>query len=473
MTSSTAQTIKKDIICPETRRQWINIAYILIACAMFLHHVYVTIYYDVIRDGSYFLTVPWLILAVISFILGRQWKDKGFWLLAIWLTWKIVWHLINGSFPGQYHGIIFNAYAFFICYAAGSVLNEKNRENLLRLFCPLWTIAMVVFSMYGLYVVWYGTSIPNLGNQWVVILIYRLKIIYHFVETGILEGVSIGVAFVGFFLCRNKIAKWLYIPAILIMLITSAFTTTRAAYIIISLELAVILCIKIGNRLRKRNEDNKLKVTEHILLVITFIVSTVLVAWLQTYIVDGMNLLRHQGLLVGSAKAEGLAGVTENTMHRGFVLGNLDNMLSGRVSIWKEAFQVILDNPKILLLGMPTEQFMVLINEARIAAGLQYVYGTHSVFVQMLMEYGLIPFLIYCWFQIRFVRRAYLLLKNQTLPMWQRIIPLPALGCLMCEFIDTTTYGWLPQTTIMYLFIGLTIAVSAPLVKQGVKRSCR
>ena len=453
-----AKTFREKVLNPDTRPEWINLLYMVITCGVFLHHIHVTVYYNVIRDGTDILEIPWLILSAISIILGRMWKDKGFWLLLGLIAIKTIRQAASGAFPEAARGIELNLYAFFICYATGRVLNSRDRKRLLQWICALWTLAMAVFSLFGLYAVWTGTEIPNLGNSPVYVRDNRLVIVYHFVETGILEGASIGVALAGLMLTKNRIGKGLYFLAIPVMLLAEGMTATRTAFVIVGVEIAALVCVLLDRRMAKRERIQKRSVSDLLLLAGTFAVCMVTVTWLQTLIIDGFNAVRHYGLLVGNALAEN-AGST-GVIHRGFDFSSADGLLTGRVAIWQEAFMVIKENPRILLSGMPTEEFMARINEIRKAAGLFHVYGTHSVFIQTLMEYGLGALAIYACFQIRFVLHAFRLLKNREQETWKRIIALPAIGCLLCEFVDQTTYGGLPQTTIMYLFIGLTIAIS-------------
>ena len=49
--------------------------------------------------------------------------------------------------------------------------------------------------------------------------------------------------------------------------------------------------------------------------------------------------------------------------------------------------------------------------------------------------------------------------------MWIKTIPIPVIACLIEELVDNTTHvnGDCPQITVMYVFIGLTVAISVAL----------
>ena len=123
------ETLTRRVIDPDTRDRRITIAYMVFAIAMLLHHVYVTVYFPFPENGAIPFRYLWVILAGVSILLGRMWKDKCFWILTALLLMKFLRiaipmpELIRET-QSVYELCI---YAFFICYGAGRVLNRKDR----------------------------------------------------------------------------------------------------------------------------------------------------------------------------------------------------------------------------------------------------------------------------------------------------------------------------------------------------------
>ena len=62
-------------------------------------------------------------------------------------------------------------------------------------------------------------------------------------------------------------------------------------------------------------------------------------------------------------------------------------------------------------------------------------------------------------------------MKNRHLPKWQRMITMPAKACHVGDAIECsacTEFGY-PPMTILYLFIGLTIAIGKESTKQKIE----
>ena len=75
-----------------------------------------------------------------------------------------------------------------------------------------------------------------------------------------------------------------------------------------------------------------------------------------------------------------------------------------------------------------------------------------------MLENGILALLAYVAFMVFFLFRAIRLIRARGIPLWQRLIPFPALALMVSEFVEVTTNvsSGLPTMTIFYLFIGLT-----------------
>ena len=84
------------------------------------------------------------------------------------------------------------------------------------------------------------------------------------------------------------------------------------------------------------------------------------------------------------------------------------------------------------------------------------------------MQAGIPGFLLWAFGIGQFLFYAFCLVKNQELPMWMRMVSLPAIACLagdIAECSSCTEFGY-PPMTILYLFIGLTIAIGKATAKR-------
>ena len=147
----------------------------------------------------------------------------------------------------------------------------------------------------------------------------------------------------------------------------------------------------------------------------------------------------------------------------------VDGFLTGRYEIWDLVPSGISHYPIYALIGQGVYEPMDHLNGfIRHGLGLGDVYHLHSTFIQTLWESGIPGFLLFVAFFIIFSWNAVCLIRNRDLPLWQRLMPIPALLCWLADMVDCTGYcNWgKPPMTILYLFTGLTIAIARENRKQ-------
>ena len=158
--------------------------------------------------------------------------------------------------------------------------------------------------------------------------------------------------------------------------------------------------------------------------------------------------------------AQGLPEVTT----RGFVTDEgADGLLTGRLAIWLHVYDSFELFPEYMLIGQGVDDPMHHINTSiRAGNALPEIYHLHSTFIQTLWESGFPGFLLFAAFFGIFAWNAFLLIRDRSLPLWQRILPIPAALCWLADMADCTGYcNWgKPPMTILYLFTGLTIAIA-------------
>ena len=489
------ETLSRKVIDPDTRYRWITVAYMVFVMMMLMHHVWVTAYYATVEDGAIMLRFPWIILAGAGILLGRMWKDKCFWLLLVLLLLKFLRVAIPMPEKISETQRVYELciYSFFICYGAGRVLNGKDRKTFISVFCALWTTAMTVYACFGLYPVLTGTSIWNLGTEGFYIrpAEQRLWPVYHPVEAGTMTASGIAAALVGFFISRRKAVRALYLCGTVLMFLMGVFCISRTSYLLTAAGIAALLSMLLYEQLCKREKRGRFFTPLRMAVTFAaFSVMMVLLVLLQIKMIPAADVLRSSGtgliaeaaaeetvpaseeisLITGEETEEAAGEETEeqapvHISNREFVTDEgADGFLTGRWLIWTHVYDCFEERLSIyMLIGQGVYKPMEYINSA-IRKGLAkpYIYHLHSTFIQTLWESGFPGFITFAAFFGIFAWNAFQLIRNRKLPLWQRMIPVPALLCWLADMVDCTGYcNWgKPPMTILYLFTGLTIAIA-------------
>ena len=475
------------------------------ALLMLMHHVYVTIFFAAPENGAITFRIPWLLLACATVLLGRMWKDKCFWILLALLLMKILRVAIPMRQVLRETQAIYELcmYAFFICYGVSRALNRKDRERFISLFCGLWTAAMAVYACFGLVTVWNNITIPNLGNKsfYIDISESRLWPVYHPVEAGTMTSLGIAVAAVGWFMTKRKALRWLYLPAMLLMFLMGIFCSSRTGYVLTAAGAGVPAAILAYELLSKWKKQGKAFTALRLAgAFAAFAAAAALLLVIQMKSIPVYNSLRsHSAGLISAAaaeeaeqaEAEEISAEEEDIDHedaeeipaeedddheeaelstRDFVLDQGANgFLTDRWAIWIHVCDGFQHYPIYMLIGQGVYDSMHHINYfIRFGNGQAYIYHLHSTFIQTLWESGIPGFVLFAAFFLIFAWNAVGLVRNRDLPLWQRVLPLPAALCWLADMVDVAgycNYGK-PPMTILYLFTGLTIAIARENRKQ-------
>lgn len=506
------ETVTRRVIDPDTRDRWITIAYMVSAITMLLHHVYVTAYYATVEDGAILLRFPWVFLAGVGFLLGRMWKDKCFWILLALLLMKFLRIAIPTPELVSETQRVYELciYSFFICYAAGRVLNTKDRKTFIAVFCGLWTLAMTVYACFGLYPALGGRSIWNLGTEGFYIRPseQRLWPVFHPVDAGMMTASGIAAALIGFFMTKRKTVKILYTIAMILICLMGIFCVSRISYLLTAMAVSAPVSMAMYELLLKWKRQGKAFSALRIAAAFAaFAAAAVLLVVVQMKAVPVLNSLR-TGVISDAAAEETLPEETvpretvpegtaaPETEESGIFSGWLtpkpeeilpaetetptqmpvevtardfvtdegaDGLLTGRLVIWLHVYDSFELFPEYMLIGQGVYDPMNHINTSiRAGNALPEIYHLHSTFIQTLWESGFPGFLLFTAFFLIFAWNAFLLIRDRSLPLWQRILPIPAVLCWLADMADCTGYcNWgKPPMTILYLFTGLTIAIA-------------
>ena len=456
---------------PKTRTGLVDLVYGLIALVLLLHHVYVTIHFWVVPHGAESFGTAWCWFALVSIVLGELWKDKGFWPYFLLLTMEILRLAIPDlNLLWEARNLLrLSLYAYCVCYSVGHVIRPQYRKRFVQIFCALWTLGAFVFSLIGIYAAWTGIPVSN-GICDAYVLWGRLYVYYYCVISGMIASVSAIVALVGMISVRNVFLKILYFLAMLAMIVCSALTGTRTGYVAVGVAMSCAVCIPLYDALTRKSR--KLLILKVLCVLCIFAVLTAGLSWVQSNISDQFVKVRDRGgFMLSTAMAEEAASAGPAVVHRGFINTDLDRILSGRLTIWQDLWQYIQDHSDKLLWGHSVLKPMELFNQYRESLGRFAVDHCHSLYLETIMQTGIPGFLLWLLGIVLFLMHAFRLMKNRNLPMWQRVIALPAVACLVGELAECsacTEFGY-PPMTILYLFIGLTIAIGKESTKQKIE----
>ena len=495
--------IDKRIIDPNTRYKPITVIFGLFALVMVLHHVYSTVWCKNIKMETDLFSDSFIIFAAAGILLGKMWKNKGFWFLLLLFALKVLRTLIPayGDLYGVRDKIIMSLYLFFGCYSVGRAVGSDLRKLLIKSFCALWTIAVVILCCFGLYVAWTDNQIITQGGHLIGISENRLCLANHFLTSGLFTSVSIAIALVGNSTCRHKTGKILYICAIPVIMLAGILTATRVNYIMTAVSFSLIIALKLYDKLKPEKKKNGygLPIKKWGIVLVCFMILTILFSFVQPFVIDGFIAAKHmKGFSSAMAEEERDATISsegrdrtevqkkqkadasttdrsdDNSLaKRDFVSdGNGDLSFNGRTQTWKATVIYLINHPQMLIWGQSMNISMDEINEIRKEIGGKgHVVHCHNTLVQTLLESGIPGFLLYACFIVYFMFHAYRLMTNTDLCFWNRIIPVPTIICLIGEMADFTIGKRCPQVSVMFLFAGLTIAYSQMIQKNRTNKA--
>ncbi len=469
------------LLNPETRKPACEIVYGAAAGAMLLHHFYVIACYPDVTAGAVRLAPVWVVMAVLTILMGKTRGDRGFLIAAVLFIYTFErLFLKHLSLTGRDTVYFFTAaYAFFFAYGVFFVLRPALRGPFLRALCALWSLGTAVLCGVGIYTAWTGLPVRNLAGGENIILLGRLMIFGNPNPniTACILACGTAMTLLGFTLEKNWAVRALYLLICFASLVTVSLTDSRSAYMMIAFLLAGTVCLGIrqaaGGRLR--TEGNKGKaVLSAAALLLCFALCFLLSVKGQQQLSGAFMKIRDRGVLP-TALAENIAAPaprpddpvpvpTESPLpsfdQRDAWISedqDIDFVLTGRYEIWKNAFRYIQQHPKTLLMGLSVDGTAAQAGERE-----EHV---HNVLLQTLLEGGLPALLLFLALLISFLPHAWTLWKTEELPLWQRMLPLPVLAILlqeMAECLAHFSFGH-PPVTVFWFFMGCTVAVSKTL----------
>ncbi len=452
----------------KTKQGWTIPKAIYAAVMMFLllfyFYVMATNAHAMISGRSFtfplFFWILRVVSAVMAIIIGKLWRNKGFRILAVFLLLQVLrilfdqpWHLFVDYVC---ENMLTGLWAICACYGLAAVLGEKQLKQFLTIFASIWTVGMAMSSCLGIVAAWTGQPIYTIGkgSYWGIFDFAgkRLWLTYYTTTSGSLASISTMIALCGAYTAKRKWAKILFILAALPMYVALCLTDSRCAHMSVSAGTALQAGILTMRCLqRKEWTGNKIKTVLPAAAVTAAVFVVLVLISMQT--ISAFNNLKSEGL-ISRAYAETAEQAAEQISNRGY-MGQ--NVLTGRIGIWKAAIQSFLDKPLKLLIGSSVCDPMLSINEKIDPSG--QVFGhCHNMLLMVLNENGIPGLLLILSLIVMAIRRCWQLVVRDGATAW--ITPLVAvLGSVMVgELVECFTWFRAGDNATMALFF-ITIGI--------------
>ena len=423
-----------------------------------------------------YITMGQMVLAGLMIARGCLWRYRWWQCLALGLGWMLVSAGLQASVsvlgetavPLQ-RGVL----AFCVFCPLGCLLNEKQIRRFLCVFSSVWTACYAVLSCIGVYAALNDTLIYNFNRTLTIGIspsLRRFALFHYPTVTSSYLCIAILIALLGSVLVRRKWAKACFVLACVPMLICLSLTDGRGAFVSLGAAIGLGCSVHLyGTLLKKWNMKAALAVC---CVVVACTTAVMYVA--MPRVLDGFNGVKKHvqqtGGWITSAMAEETAEELEPTeeaetapveaVHR--TQSSL-GFLSGRQYVWKAAMELLRDHPRLLLTGTSPTQVMRYIQPYLADAPMQGYMHTHNLFLQVLVEGGVIALGLLIWFLVCFARAAFRLLLDTERSMWMRCLPIPAVAILIGELVDYITQlsTALQVTPLLMLFMGLTLVLGS------------
>ena len=436
---------------------------------LLLGYLYViAIYKDPTSTGQTFqFSAPFWILrvitAVMGIVLGKLWKDKGFWILIAYLLLKIIRVAIpnpDNLLDGAVSDILLTGlWVFCACYGLGRVLSETQLRQFLRACAAIWTVGMVIYASLGVYAAWTDQTVYNLskGGLW-GINVDRLFLVYYVTVSGSVLSLAVVIALCSAATSRHVWTKVLYILSVIPMLVALSLTDSRCAQVTVATGTATLVGILLLNAFRRKAIPGSQLPGRRpwyawpVSIAVTGLVFVAIVLGVMKTI-SVFNSLKTAGGLLPRALAEETGEAAKTVMsNRGYTGSDL---FTSRPMIWKAALTYISENPLLLLTGASILNPMAGVNAV---PSLTFMAAhCHCMPLMIILENGIPGLLIVIAFLVLTAVRSFQLV-NGNRPTAQKIFPALVISILAGELIECFTWlrsGTSPVLPFLFVFVGI------------------
>lgn len=439
--------------------------YMLAVCALLLWNV------------AYMTEAPWTFaarrvlplvgaMAAVAAILVQDSRRRVL-LPVLLLAWMALRSVLAGVQEAQMPALQNGVTAFLAILPAPLAVEKKRLTAWMRGLIALWTAALTMQAMIGLWAALTGHAVFSLRGTWYIGVNLGDNRLYlmAYVTTGAVKmGLSIVMAAVGAGMARRGITRIAYVLCMAVMALCLALTDCRTAFIAVGASLGLLAamgCLHGGALAGKRALRWLLAGAAVMALTVgTYAALSGTMTALSPHVpreLHNITLTELPGELLPSASAE--AAGTAAVRHRALDAGNLFN---DRQLVWRAAFDLLKAEPRLLLTGVTGVRLAEQVNlYAGQTAGRSF-YHVHNIFLQVLVAWGLPGLLLLAACAGVFLRAAWKVMLTGVRPFWTRMVPVPTLLVLICEMVDCFTLlsAGSPMLLFGCLFAGWTLRLA-------------
>ncbi len=469
--------------------------YLLLGGVLFTllwHFVHILQFYGLPAIEAY-LPMLWGGLAALLLRRGHTWQRKSFWLLAISLGYIFLHNLLMGRTEMEVglttvaNGLL----AFGVYYQLAFGFTKERLRSFLSLSCGLWVLLESLLALCGILAALYdqtiytaaGSNLLGLKNSRLHLLIYATitasnltvafllgclglaltrrplvrglyllgMLILAFAlgltvtRTGYLTlGLGVGLCLASLALPRLRtLLHGLYLLGMLILAFALGLTVTRTGYLTLGLGVGLCLASLALPRLRTLLHGREWLVRLLCLAMVALVILTAYFALNATIsLFNGM----HQSVQAAAEEAVQQRPLQFNT-----------HLLTERQYIWKGVYRYFRDNPQDLLFGVGVDHATQRV-QPYTGSTLSYFHA-HSIYLQALLEFGLVGLALLLLVLWRFARASLRLLLHREAPLWQRMLPILPIMVLVADLAECLLMlncGY-PALYFCLLLMGMTL----------------
>ena len=406
-------------------------------------------------------------LAAASLLLCRRPVKAGL-LLALPL-WMVVASAYRGAavLQMQLPQIARAALALGVMLPAPLIVRRERLMRYVRAVLALWTGAMTLQALIGLWAALTGHAVFSLQGTWYIGVNLGDHRLYlnAYVTTGATKmGLSVLLAVLAAAMTRRRPLKLLYGLCAAVQLCCLSLTDCRTAFIAVGASLGVMAAAAFLHGGGPRRALALAAVPLGVLAA--YVCLSGLLTLLAPHVpqtLENLTLTELPAQLLPQAAAEGAV------QHRTLDAGNLFN---DRQIIWQAALRLLGEEPRFLLTGTTTALSPVLTNAMippDMYPGRDFVH-VHSLYLQTLVSWGIPGLALLGALLWRFLRAAWRVMAvHEGLPLWQRLVPAPVMYVLLCETVDCFTRLAEESPLLLFacLMAGLTLRLDAEAQRSG------
>lgn len=409
------------------------------------HFVHILQFYGLPAIEAY-LPMLWGGLAALLLRRGHTWQRKSFWLLAISLGYIFLHNLLMGRTEMEVglttvaNGLL----AFGVYYQLAFGFTKERLRSFLSLSCGLWVLLESLLALCGILAALYDQTIYTAaGSNLLGLKNSRLHLLIYATITASNLTVAFLLGCLGLALTRRPLVRGLYLLGMLILAFALGLTVTRTGYLTLGLGVGLCLASLALPRLRTLLHGREWLVRLLCLAMVALVILTTYFTLNATIsLFNGM----HQSVQAAAEEAVQQRPLQFNT-----------HLLTERQYIWKGVYRYFRDNPQDLLFGVGVDHATQRV-QPYTGSTLSYFHA-HSIYLQALLEFGLVGLALLLLVLWRFARASLRLLLHREAPLWQRMLPILPIMVLVADLAECLLMlncGY-PALYFCLLLMGMTL----------------